>query len=270
MSSHLFPTFSGFLGRWRRLHWATRLSVLAAFVTPLWWQTRYTSFIGNPQYGWPMSFGHIPMQWSGRAQMWVSMLVVDCVVWLILAGSTGYVVERWRRRPNRFRPAFARARALSPVIAGLLVLGCAEAYLRVHSQNGSMCWICPKYGSVSFGSMELQFDIGLFTDPIYCWPLARSMVISAIGCTIYTAGSLLYHLVRHRTRLGTELGESHRDDLGTTEESATGRSLASSGTDRSAPPSPDPAIVRLTIWVLLLIIVYYLSDILLPLPRVNY
>ena len=44
---------------WMRLHWTTRIAMLAVLFDILWWQARYISTVHNPMYGWPLSFNNV-------------------------------------------------------------------------------------------------------------------------------------------------------------------------------------------------------------------
>ena len=194
---------SRLIDRWMCLHWLTRFSVLGAFGVLLWWQTRHTFWFGFPQYGWPISYEYVLGYKRGRSY---PMFFVDFVVWLTLAGSTGYVIEKWWRQPSRFRLNRSRALAFSSVLLVLCAFRCIEAYFRMQADNDC---VCPKYGYVDLGRMELWLDIGLFTDPIYCWPLIRIVVIGTVGCAIYAISLAIYRIVRCGVRWSTHAGPTH-------------------------------------------------------------
>jgi hypothetical protein len=177
---------------WKRLHWATRIAMLAVFFAILWWQARYIWTINNPMYGWPMPFNNV---WYRNVQGdWrPSILLVDAPIWLMLTGSVGYTLERWRRRPKRFQTTLGGLFVLQGVVAALCALGCMEGYLRAHPNNGSM-W--PLYARWDICNVSLWFDLGLFTDPpLYRFP-SRLAIIFAIGCFVYTVIRLLSSTVR--------------------------------------------------------------------------
>ena len=126
-------------------------------------------------------------------------------IWLYLAGSTAYVVETLRQQTNQIRSALRVILGLSGIAAVLSAFGCTEAYFREHPGNN---FIFPRYGRTDLGGIDVWLDIGLFTDPIYRWPLARIVIIFSIGCAAYTAICLLYDLARWRIRSRTTMGKA--------------------------------------------------------------
>ena len=177
---------------WMRLHWTARIAMLGVLLDILWWQARYIWTVHNPMYGWPFSFNNV---WHGewRRDWLLSILVVDAAVWLALVAAVGYMLEQWRSRPKRFQITLSGLFVLQLVVAIVLALGCAEGYLRLHPNDGS---IFPAYARWEVGGVSLWFDIGLFTDPFDYRPLARLTILLAIGCFVYTAICLSSSTVR--------------------------------------------------------------------------
>lgn len=241
---------SRFVDRWQRLHWVTRLSILSVLVAILWWQARYTRSFGNPQYGWPISFDGL---WDLNRRPSLVLLLVDCAVWLMLARSTGYVIETWWRQPHRFPLTHHTVISLSIVLVVLLVLGGIEAYFRIHPNNGS---ITPKYACVNLGSIDIWFDIGLFTDPVYDWPLARIVVIGAIGCTVYTMGRLPYLCAQRCVRSVAALGGREKGTYTHAEapDGTVAATVVPSSDDRVRPACRTPIMARIAIWLLFMIL----------------
>jgi hypothetical protein len=237
--------------RWAELHWATRLSALIVFAALLWWQSRYTWSVHNPMYGWPMPFDNLWYGESLRPELSLTILLLDCGVWVLLAGSAGFFLNRWRLAAYRLRPTLNATLAVVAVVAVILALGCAETYLRKHPNNGSMF---PRYARVELGSIDVWFDIGLFTDPMYCWPLVRIVVVFAIGSGIYTVGTLLYRSVQCRCLVS----ETHKANLAASQ-STFGTVARSSlvDDDRAGLSCRDPVVVRAAIWTLFVIIGFY-------------
>ena len=189
---------------WVQLHWATRLCAIAVIVVLLGWQSRNTSFVRNPMFGWPMPFTNLWYRGSPRPGSSPSILILDCAVWLLLAGSTGYVVEMSRRQTNQIRLRLRTVLGVFSAVVVLVAIGCTETYFREHPGNDS---IFPRYGRADLGGIDVWLDIGLFTDPIYCWPLTRIVIVFSIGCAVYTANCLLYELAR-RIRSRTTMGKA--------------------------------------------------------------
>ncbi len=180
---------------WTNLHWATRIAMLLVLFAIQLWQARYTWSIDNPMYGWPVSFNNV---WVGDARRdwhpW--LLAIDATVWIVLLVSVAYALERLRRRIKPFQFGLGSLFGLQAVLAVLLALGCAEGFLRANPNNDS---IYPKYASWDFGGVSIGIDVGLFTDPPLRASGARGTIILAIGCVVYTAGSLMSRAVRHKT-----------------------------------------------------------------------
>jgi hypothetical protein len=181
-----------------------------------WWQARYTWSISNPMYGWPVSFNNV---WIGseRPEWHPWLLALDAAVWLILLASVGYALERLWGKTKPFQFSLGSLFGLQAVLAVLLAVGCAEGFLRANPNNDSIypkyaSWdggfsepleairdsLFPKHARRDLGSVMVGLDIGLFTDPPLRRPLARSAIIFAIGCVVYTVGSLMFRAVRRR------------------------------------------------------------------------
>jgi hypothetical protein len=148
----------------------------------------------------------------------------------------------------------------------LVALRCAEAYFHEHPGND---FIFPRYGRANLGGIDVWLDVGLFTDPIYRWPLARIVIVFSIGCAVYTAICLPSDLARWRIRSRTTMGKAQqqfaRRARPTNRETVS--PVAPVVSDRSCPGSHDPAIVRVAMWVLCAIIGLYLTGWLL-LPKI--
>jgi hypothetical protein len=184
---------------WTRIHWISRLAILVVLAALLCWQARYTLAFGNPMYGWPMPFNNVS-DGNFRREWRPAVLILDVAVWFVLAGSTGYVLDVWRRKPNKHQVTLRGLFALQSVAAVVLALGCIEGYLRAHHDSGS---IVPKYAQWDVGNIRLWFDIGLFTDPLRSWPILRATTVFAVACSVHTAGHLLiasFCLIRHRLK----------------------------------------------------------------------
>jgi hypothetical protein len=198
---------------WIKLHWATRIAILTVLFAIQWWQARYTWSIHNPMYGWPVSFNNV---WNatGRGGWHPWLLALDVAVWLILLASVGYTLERFWRKTNRFQFSLGSLFGLQVIVALLCALGYTEGYLRAHPNNGSIypkyaTWdgafsepldaifdsLFPKHACRDLGGVTVGLDIGLFTDPLVRWRLPRIAIIFAIGCVMYTTGSLISRAV---------------------------------------------------------------------------
>jgi hypothetical protein len=178
---------------WRYIHWASRIAILVVLAALLWWQARYAlTIVHNPMYGWPMPFNNV---WcEGFHHAWrPQILLLDIAVWFVLAASTGYVLDVWRRKPNKRQVTLRTLFALQSVAAVVLALGCVEGYLRAHPNNDS---IFPEYARWEFGAVSLWFDIGLFTDPLRSSPILRATIVFAVACSVYTAGHFLFSTIR--------------------------------------------------------------------------
>ncbi len=233
--------------------------MLAVFLALLWWQSRYTWIIHNPMYGWPIPFNNV---WYGGLRQWrPSILILDVAVWLILAGSVGHVLERWRRRPNRLQLTLGSLLLLQAVVAVLLSLGCGEGYLRAHPNNDS---IFPKYARWEAGGVDIWFDIGLFTDPPHRWPFARITIVLAIGCTIYTIGYLLWGAMRLAGDVMGGRPHTHSHSAPEPTSSYAAPSTGPRADDRSPHHQKEPGIVRVVAWVLVAIIAFFLATTLFP------
>jgi hypothetical protein len=174
------------VNRWTRCHWSTRLCVIGVVAAILIWQARWTWLVHSPMFGWPMPFDNL--WYSGhKAERSALVLVLDAIVWLALAGSTAFVLERWRRggRKLSLRTLFIAQAAAALV----LILGLAENYLRQHPNNES---IVPRYAMRSCFGLDVWFDIGLFSDSFNQWTLIRGVMIFAIWCAAYSAIALCW------------------------------------------------------------------------------
>ena len=194
----------GLAAHWRRLPWTTRLFALGIFAAILCWQARYTSYSSVQQYGWPMSFKYLDSLCCASSQ---TLLIADLAVWLTLAGSTGYVVNRWWQCANRFPINRSSVTALIAVVGVLLAMGFTELYLLTYAHGGA---VGPRYIDVTCLGRAISFDIGLFSDPIASSPLARAAVILGIGCTVYSIGILpcrLFQRWRGHVQLSGGLSE---------------------------------------------------------------
>jgi hypothetical protein len=215
------------------------LGVLAAL---LWWQSRFAWVFGNPMYGWPMPFNNV---WYGNFyDAWLpAVLIFDAGIWLILAVSTAYVIDVWRRKPNKRQVTLRGLFTLQTIAAVMLALGCIEAYLRVHHDSGS---IVPRYAQLRVGGVSLCFDIGLFTDPPPSWPVLRLTVLFAVACSVYAVGRVLcapLFLVRRWKGRGTSQGPNT---------AAVQYAAAST----SCPPNEqrEPALARIAIYMLMTVV----------------
>ena len=220
--------------------------MLVVLVSLLWWQARYTLAFGNPMYGWPMPFNNV---WYDDfyGEWRPSILVFDAAVWLVLAGSTGYVINVWRRKANKRQVTLRGLFAVQSVAAVMLALGCIEGYLRAHPNNGS---IVPKYAQWHTCAGNLWFDIGLFTDSLRSWLLLRVTVLFAVACSIYTVEHLLCAaLVRIRSWMGRQ---SNGCPLARTDDSAAQDVVGSDC--RPANEPCEPLLVRVFIYVLLIVL----------------
>ena len=216
--------------------------MLAVLFGILWFQARYVWKIRNPMYGWPMPFNNV--WYKGWQRDWLPWLLFDdAIVWLALVGAVGYTLEQWRRKPKRLQFTLGGLLVLPGVVAIVLTLGGAEAYLRAHP---NIFMIVPLYARLDLGSVSLWFDIGLFTDPLGCWPLSRFLVIFAIGCFAYMAISLLVTVARR----------------------ACGAEAANTPQQITEVPHGDPPLVRLLlITFAILVFLFSLVTILPPAVR---
>jgi len=182
---------------WTSLHWATRIAMLLVFFAIQWWQARYTWTRNTLMYGWPVSFNGL---WMRYWRPW--LLALDLAVWLALLASVGYTLERFWRKRNPFQFSLGSLFGLQAMLAVFLALGLAEGFLRALFEGNSYT---TQYPRLDFESVSIGIDIGLFTDsPLKC-PLARIAIIFAIGCIMYTAGSLMFRAVRHRAAAASSL-----------------------------------------------------------------
>ncbi len=179
---------------WTSLHWASCVAMLLVLFAIQWWQARYTWTIRNPTYGWPVSFNNLFIGYE-RPEWNPWFLALDVAVWLVLLASVGYTLERLWTKANPFQFSLGSLCGGLGVIAVLLALGCAEGFLRA---NPNIFTICPKYASRDLWGVTIGLDLGLFTDPPLDWPLARISIIVAIGCVVYSSGSLILNSVRRR------------------------------------------------------------------------
>jgi hypothetical protein len=214
--------------------------MLAVLLALLWWQSRWMWGIHNPMYGWPMPFNNVWYD-NFEGEWRPSILILDIGVWLILAGSVGYVLEGWRRKPDRYQLTPARRRALLAVAGVVFALGCVEIYLRLHPNNEA---IVPQYARLDLGHVQIWFDIGLFTAPPFSRLWGRIVIMLAIGCTVYTAGCLSRILPRVRS---APTGQTERQSVPTQDVVGV-----------EAHPQQTPELARILI-LLLMIAVALLS-----------
>ncbi len=173
---------------WTSLHWATRIAMLLVLFAIQWWQARYTWISHDRTYGWPIAFANA---WdAGESYPW--LLALDAAVWLVLLASVGYALERLWRKTKPFQFSLGSLFGLQAVVAVLLALGGAERFLRANPSYG---WMALDYASSDWGRSGIWFDIELLTDSPLHWPLSRIAIILAIGCVVYTAGSLVSRVV---------------------------------------------------------------------------
>ena len=200
-------------------------------------------------YGWPMPFNNVWYKGNGQGEWLPSILLLDIVTWLVLAGAAGLVAEGWCRKANRLQISLGSLFVVQIVAALLLALGSAEGYLRAHPNNDS---IIPRYGHVNVGGNEVWFDIGLFTDPPLAGLLTRIAIIVAIGCAIFSVIQLLIYGVERLRR--TISGSPAVGDVAVPPHSITD--------ERHCKASGEPIIARIAIWCLLIIIVLSLPSLL--------
>jgi hypothetical protein len=227
--------------RWYRLHWVSRVSMLAVLASLLWWESRTTSDSYDAMFGWPMAFRNL--WYAGLDTFRPSILILDIALWLFIAGSVGYVIESWRRKPNRRQFSLAGLICFQTGAAVLVSLGFCEVYLRAHPND---FWMQPPFARLDMGFTVVWLDIGLFTEPLGSHLLDRMIILLAIGCAFYSAVWMLMSILRHFLNVKTN---------------RTGvKPTACSSLQQPAPNenSADPLIACIMFWVLSLLIGFLL------------
>ena len=193
---------------WISLNFTTRIAILTVLFAIQWWQARYTWSIHNPMYGWPVSFNNV---WIGdmRRAWHPWLLALNAAVWIIVLASVGYTLERLWRKPKPFQFSLGSLFGLQAVLAILFALGSIERFLRAHP---NVFTIYPKYACLDLGCVSIGLDLGLFTDPPLRASGVRGTIILAIGCVVYTAGSLMFNAVRRR-EAATRSGLSRKEPV---------------------------------------------------------
>lgn len=158
-------------------HW----TVLVVLTTVSVWNFRYFGRLMPPLRGWPIFWNNL--WYLGQDQWSLKLLLVDVSLWLLLAGATVNVVERFRHLSRPFQFSLVGLLSMQAVVAVLIVIGLAESYLRRSPGNNV---IFPRYGQTAVFGPEVWFDIGLFTDASNAWLLVRIPLIFFIGCAIYS------------------------------------------------------------------------------------
>ena len=213
-------------------------------------------------YGWPLAFDNI----GKSLELRVPFLIIDAVVWLSVAVSLGSVFEEWReKRANLSLPKRRCVSRLVRVVPLLVIIGVIEGYLRAQPRSGS---IFPPRACREFFGTELDFDVGLFTDPVYSWPVLRALIIFAVGCSVYNAGRLLSWMAFRIAHLS---GASCACGPPILRSSAVARTLRRSGASAVASERlsvREPQLVRFISYVLVgAIVLYFLA--IFSVPRIR-
>ena len=111
----------------------------------------------------------------------------------------------------------------------------------------------PRFRYVDLVGPKLAIDIGLFTDPVYCWPLVRIVVISSIGCAVYAVGHGIHGIVKWGGRL-------RKVSVMPINQRTVFQELRAEHTGESR----DPIVARIIIRVLFVIVASYLAWLLVP------
>jgi hypothetical protein len=136
--------------------------------------------------GWPLTHrefteSYVPFNWTSKesSSHWhLGRLIANCAVCCLLIVSTMVVSERWLRQRSRLQLSLRSLMLLAWVVGAMVMLLNAEWELPF--RDFSDAWV--------YWSIISWLD---FAVP------ARWPILFAVGCSIYLAGELIWHLVAY-------------------------------------------------------------------------